>query len=105
MKTAQRLTPADRNRAIDRLRALTAGATFLGVSATVGFSWVAAASNPGTQAASAAGNTDSSTSTTSTSSSTSSESSSSSSSSSSNLGSTQISGSTGRSAHASSGGS
>ncbi len=50
MKTAQRLTPADRNRAVERLRVLTAGATFLGISATVGFSWLAASSNPGTQA-------------------------------------------------------
>jgi len=49
MKTAQRLTPADRNRAIERLRVLTAGATILGVSATIGFSWLAALSHPGVQ--------------------------------------------------------
>jgi hypothetical protein len=54
MKTAQRLTPAQRNRAIQRLRVLKAGATFVGVSATLGFSWLAAMSNPGTQAAAAA---------------------------------------------------
>ncbi len=100
MKTAQRLSPAQRNRAIERLRVLTAGATFVGVSATVGFSWVAAMSNPGTQA-SAAVSTTSTGSTTSTTSNASSTSSSTGSS----LGTTIIgTGTSGRS-HAASGGS
>lgn len=53
MQTAQRLTSEQRNRAVERLRLLTAGATFVGVSATVGLAWLAAWSNPGTQAAAA----------------------------------------------------
>jgi hypothetical protein len=100
MKTAQRLTPAQRNRAIERLRVLTAGATFVGVSATVGFSWVAAMSNPGTQASAAVSTTNSSTTSSTTTSGTSS-----SSSTSSTLGTTTIGSTTSGRAHASGGGS
>jgi hypothetical protein len=100
MKTAQRLTPAQRNRAIERLRVLTAGATFVGVSATVGFSWVAAMSNPGTQASAAVTSTSGDSTTPSTNSS-----SSTSSSTSSSLGTTIIGSGTSGRTHASSGGS
>jgi hypothetical protein len=100
MKTAQRLTPEQRNRAIERLRVLTAGATFVGVSATVGFSWVAAMSNPGTQASAAVSTTNSSTTSSTTTSGTSS-----SSSTSSTLGTTTIGSTTSGRAHASGGGS
>jgi hypothetical protein len=100
MKTAQRLSPAQRNRAIERLRVLTAGATLVGVSATVGFSWLAAMSNPGTQASGAV-NTTSTDSTTPTTTNTSSTGSSSSTS----LGSIFIGGGTSSRSHAVSGGS
>ncbi len=99
MKTAQRLTPAQRNRAIERLRVLTAGATFVGVSATVGFSWVAAMSNPGTQASAAVSTTNSSTTSSTTNSGTTS------SSTSSTLGTTTIGSTPGGRAHATGGGS
>ncbi len=99
MKTAQRLTPAQRNRAIERLRVLTAGATFVGVAATVGFSWVAAMSNPGTQTSAAVSTTNGSTTSASTFSGTSSSSTSSA------LGTAIIGGTTGGRAHVSSGGS
>ncbi len=99
MKTAQRLTPAQRNRAIERLRVLTAGATFVGVSATVGFGWIAAMSNPGTQASAAVSTPNSSTPASTTTSGTSSSSTSSA------LGTTIIGSTTSGRAHAAGGGS
>jgi len=47
MKTAARLTIAERDRALGRLRTLTVGATLASVTALGGFSIVAAATNPG----------------------------------------------------------
>lgn len=52
MTAAQRLSPADRNRATGRLRSITTGVTLAGVAATVGFSALAAFSDPGKQVAS-----------------------------------------------------
>lgn len=67
MNRAQRLTPAERNRAIERLRVFTAGITFASISATLGFGYVAAFSNAGTQAvATTSGTTQSQSSSTST---------------------------------------
>jgi hypothetical protein len=51
MTAAQRLSPADRNRATERLRSITLGVTLAGMTATLGFSVVAALSNPGTSVA------------------------------------------------------
>ena len=47
MKSANRLTAAQRDRAIGRLRELTIGTAVASVIATVGLASVAAASNPG----------------------------------------------------------
>jgi hypothetical protein len=47
MKTAARLTIAERDRALGRLRALTVGTTLASLTALGGFSIVAAATNPG----------------------------------------------------------
>jgi hypothetical protein len=63
MTTAQRLTPADRNRATRRLRSITVGVTLVGATATLGFSAVAALSNPGTTVATTTGSTSSTNST------------------------------------------
>jgi len=52
MTAAQRLSPAERNRATDRLRGITTGVTLAGMAATVGFSALAAFSDPGKQVAS-----------------------------------------------------
>jgi hypothetical protein len=54
MNTAQRLTPMDRDRALQRLRHLTTGVAMAGLSATIGLGWMAANSNPGTSASVAA---------------------------------------------------
>lgn len=100
MKTAQRLTAAQRDSAVERLRVLTAGATFAGVTATVGFAWLAAWSNPGTQASVASTSGTASTSTAATD-----DSAGTTSGSSSSLGSTNVGSTSGRSAHATGGGS
>jgi hypothetical protein len=55
MTTAQRLTPADRNRATERLRSVTVGATLLGAAATLAFSTLAALSDPGKMVATTSG--------------------------------------------------
>ena len=47
MKTAARLTVAERDRALGRLRTLTVGTTLASLTALGGFSIVAAATNPG----------------------------------------------------------
>ena len=60
MTTAQRLSPRDRNRATERLRSMTVGVTLLGVAGTLGFSVVAALSNPGKTVATTAASTGSS---------------------------------------------
>jgi len=57
MQKAQRLTPAERSRAIQRLHTTTLGVTFVSVAATLGFGWVAAVSNPGSQATTASQST------------------------------------------------
>jgi hypothetical protein len=54
VKSANRLTAAQRDRAIGRLRDLTIGTAVAGVIATVGLASVAAASNPGSSADSGA---------------------------------------------------
>jgi hypothetical protein len=50
MQRARRLTPAERCLAIQRLRTTTLAVTFASIAGTLGFGWVAALSNPGTQA-------------------------------------------------------
>lgn len=47
MKSAIRLTPADRNRAMGRLRTITIGSSIASLVAVAGFGTVAAATNPG----------------------------------------------------------
>jgi hypothetical protein len=46
-RAARRLSPADRDRAVGRLRALTIGTTVAGVAAVGGFGSIAALSNHG----------------------------------------------------------
>ena len=48
MKSAIRLTPADRNKAMGRLRNITIGTAVASLVAVAGFGMVAAATNPGT---------------------------------------------------------
>ena len=52
MTSAHRLTPRDRDRAIERLRSITTGIAFVSVSATVGFGVVAALTDASAAAAS-----------------------------------------------------
>src|SRR5438309_9187427 len=50
MQRARRLTAAERGLAIRRLRTTTLAVTFASIAGTLGFGWVAALSNPGSQA-------------------------------------------------------
>jgi len=56
MTATQRLSPAERNRATERLRSITTGVTLAGVAATLGFSALAALSDPGKHVLSSATN-------------------------------------------------
>jgi len=61
MQRARRLTPAERGLAIRRLRTTILAVTFASVAGTLGFGWVAALSNPGSQATAASQSSTSST--------------------------------------------